>query len=185
METNNIDTVVDETAVVDDSPVVDSEIGTPAESSSSEESMVAEYEAENEITYYDQQDQENVETDLLTSGESGQALFRQIESDNFLNRDGSLTTETIAKAKAHGMSDEDINKHQDTILKQIDTQRNEMFAATGMSTGYVQTVVDWAVSTFNKSELAVFEADTVRDSKGSLLALEKYYQRVVVDGGAR
>ncbi len=151
----------------------------------SDEDMVETYlEDGGEITY-DESQQENFKVDLLTAGESGQALFRQIESDNFLNKDGSLTVETIAKAKAHGMTDSEIQGHQDSLLKQIDTQRNEMFAATGFQVGYVKTVVDWAINSFTKSELAIFEADTIKNSKGSLLALEKYYQRVVVDGGER
>jgi len=168
----------------DDSPVVDSEIGTPVESSSSEADMVAEYESNNEITY-DVDSQEVFKTNLLTGDANSHKLFNQIESTDFLNSDGSFSDRTIELAKANNMTDEEINKHQDTILKQISEQRNEAFKATGMSPGYMNVVMDWVVNNFTKSELAIFENDCKKDMTNSLKSVEKYYIDITVNGKDR
>ena len=182
METNNIDTVVDSDSVIKPEsaePGVD-EIGTPVESSSSDEAMVAEYESNNEITYYDQQDQENFKTNLLTQGSTGHDLYRQIESDNFINDDGSLTPDTIAAAKANGMSDEDINKHQDSILKNIEVKRNQIFDDAGYAKnrGYISEVISWAKSNFTVEEMNIFTTQTNENPTKSLNALDAYYLRI-------
>ena len=181
METNNIDTVVDETAITE--PVA-TEIGVANSEHPSEESMIQEYESNNEITY-DVDSQEVFKTNLLTGDANAHLLFNQIESTDFLNSDGSFSDRTIELAKANNMSDEEIHKHQDTIYKQIETQRNEAFKATGMSAGYMNVVMDWVANNFTKSELAIFENDCKKDMTNSLKSVEKYYIDITVNGKDR
>lgn len=139
---------------------------------------------EPEPVFYNDIEQDAFTQELLYQGESGLALHLQIKSDNFINKDGSLTADTIAKAKAHGMTDTDINNHQNSILKQINTFRDEAFAATGMPVGYIGSVMDWVRATFTESEMKIFESDCVKDLTGSLQSVERYYQHVT-SGGAR
>ncbi len=136
-----------------------------------------------EITY-DESQQENFKVDLLTAGESGQALFRQIESTEFINADGSFSEATIAAAKKHNMTDQEIQGHQNAIYKQLETQRNKMFDDAKLPRGYGAVVMDWMMTNFSKAELAVFEADCEKDLTGSIQSVERYYQHVT-SGGAR
>jgi len=175
METNSIDTNPEFAPSSETEPVV--EIDTDTE-------MIDEFLEDHEITHYDSVDQDNFTRELLYQGESGLELHQQIKSDNFLNQDGTLTLDTIAKAKAHGMSDSDIEIHQNSILKQLTDQRNEMFASTGFQTGYMKVVVDWGLNNFTKAEMDIFTRETNEDPVRSLKSLEKYYQHIM-SGGTR
>lgn len=160
--------------VIDDSPVVDSD-----------ESMVQDYLEENEITYYENQDQENFKTNLLTGDANAHMLFNHIESPEFLNSDGSFSDRTIELAKANNMSDEEIHKHQNTIYKQMEDVRHKLIVDSGFSVGYGEVVLGWMISNFSDSEVKTFMADTAKDAVGSLKSLERYYIDITVNGKER
>jgi len=164
-------------------PVIDESIDGIV--NESDGAMVAEYEAENEITYYDQQDQDNFKANLLTGDANAHALFNHIESTDFLNSDGSFSDRTIELAKANNMTDAEIAKHQDSVYKQMEDVRTKAFEATGFSAGYMTTVMDWCRSTFTKTEMDIFMKDCQTDLTGSLQSAERYYIDITVNGVAR
>ena len=158
-----------EPVVADDSPVVDSD-----------EKLIQEFEAESEVTYYDTQDQENFTVDLLTAGASGQELYRQIHSDSFINENAEFTMDTISKARAFGLDDAEIAKHQQSLLKQMETQRNKIFDDAGYSKnrGFISEVISWAKSNFTVEEMNIFTTQTNENPTKSLNALDAYYLRI-------
>ena len=171
--------------IIEDADMVPVDNTTITEPEITDEDMVDTYlEDGGEITY-DEVQQEVFKTDLLMGDANAHALFRQIESDGFLNTDGSFSEATLAAAKAHNMSDAEIQGHQNAIYKQMNDIREEAFKSTGFQVGYMSSVMDWARTNFTKAEMNIFVKDCEADMKGSLLSVERYYQHVVVDGGER
>ena len=172
------DTMVQSDSVTNPELAANSQITDDAE-------MIEEYVDNGGEVTYDEVQQEVFKTDLLMGDANAHALFRQIESDGFLNTDGSFSEATLAAAKAHNMSDAEIQGHQNSIYKQMETIRTEAFKSTGFQVGYMSSVMDWARANFTNAEMNIFVKDCETDMKGSLMSVERYYQKVVVDGGAR
>ena len=128
-----------------------------------------------EPVIHDSDSQEIFTRELLTQGESGHNLLRQINSENFLDDTGTFTAETVKRSLEHGLSTAEIEAHQQAINQQVMVARDKMFTDANITPAFGKVILEFAQSHFDSREREILKRETLENPAKSMQTLEKYY----------